>query len=161
MPQGNRSGDPNCTHVCSKPLATFPAVKDWKTLVITLTRTSCFGKCPDYTVEIHGDGTVIFNGRRNVVHTGEYRARISRAAVRTLVDKFRTADYFALNDAYRARATDMPTYTTSIAYDGRQKHVQDYGGQIIGAPFAVNEIENAIDETANTAQWIKAPDAPP
>ncbi len=153
--------DPNCTHVCSKALADFPRVKDWKTLVITLSRTSCFGRCPDYTVEIHGDGTVIFNGRRNVVHTGEYRAHIPRAAVRALVDKFRNGDYFALNDSYRARATDLPTYTTSIAFDGRSKRVVDYGGQIIGAPFAVNEIENAIDEAANTGQWIKAPDAPP
>lgn len=161
MPHSNSQGKPDCDHVCAKPLADFPRVKSWNSLVITLTRTGCFGHCPDYTVEIRGDGTVIFNGRRFVVHTGEYRAKISRAAVRALVDKFRTADYFALADRYVAHATDLPTYTTSIAFDGHQKSVKDYGGQIIGAPFAVNEIENAIDEAANTAQWIKAPDAVP
>ncbi len=148
--------------MCARSRSTdFPAIKNWNSLIITLSRTACFGKCPDYTVEVHGDGTVIFNGRRFVVHTGEYRARISRAAVRALVAKFRTADYFALADRYTARVTDLPTYTTSIAFDGHEKSVRDYGGQIIGAPFAVNEIENAIDEACNTAQWIKAPDAPP
>ncbi len=160
-PSGSAAGGGGCTQVCARSLTPFPQIRKWDTLVITLTRTACFGKCPDYTVAIHGDGTVVFTGRRFVAHTGVYRAHISRAAVRSLFAEFRQADYFSLPDAYRARVTDLPTYTTSIAFDGHEKHVLNYGGNIIGMPFAVSEIEQAIDEAANTAQWVKAPDAPP
>jgi hypothetical protein len=159
-PRGD-DGAQSCTNVCSRSLAPFPDIRHWNTLTIELTRTACFGKCPDYSVEIHGDGAVVFTGRRFVAHTGVYRAHISRASVRALFAKFREADYFSLPDSYRAGATDLPTYTTSIAFDGHEKHVRDYGGNIVGMPYALGELERAVDEAADTDRWVKAPDAPP
>jgi hypothetical protein len=31
-------------------------------LRITLNRSVCYGKCPAYKIEIHGDGTVLYDG---------------------------------------------------------------------------------------------------
>jgi hypothetical protein len=36
---------------------------DWSSLRIRLSRSMCFGHCPDYTVEITGNGDVIYVGR--------------------------------------------------------------------------------------------------
>lgn len=138
----------------SAPGGGFPDIRDWKTLRITLDRTMCFGTCPSYTVQISGDGSVLFQGRACVATKGEQRAQIPEAAVKDLVAKFRAAEYFSLRDSYRAAVTDNPTTTTSIAFDGRKKAVSDYVGGSVGMPRAVSDLESAIDAAAGTKRWI-------
>jgi hypothetical protein len=130
-------------------------VRDWSSLEITLERGVCFGTCPDYTVTIHGDGRVVFEGRRFVAKMGRHEGRIDPSDVRSLLAKFRRADFFTLRAEYHAQVTDLPTYRVTLAYDGRRKTVSDYGGAMSGMPAVVTELENAIDETANTQQWVK------
>src|SRR5579871_2978725 len=69
----------------------FPEVKDWNSVVITLDRSGCFGRCPAYHVEIHGDGTVIYFGKTNVLEKGERRGRVTLEGIKALVEKFRQA----------------------------------------------------------------------
>ena len=135
----------------------FPAIRHWRSLVIVLERGMCFGTCPVYRVEIHGNGKVVFIGHRFVAKMGTYETRISQRAVRRLFAKFRRADYFSLLDKYRAHATDLPTFTTSLTFDGHEKTVVDYGGHMIGMPEVVSDLEIAIDDAAGTQRWIKSP----
>lgn len=135
----------------------FPEIHDWNSLRITLSRTLCYGTCPDYSVEIHGDGTVIYTGNRFVAVTGVQKSRISMDAVRELVDLFHKADYFSLRDAYAATVTDNPTFYTSISFDGKTKKVRNYVGWEVGIPQGVTNIEEAIDRVADTYKWIKRP----
>ena len=134
----------------------FPAIHDWSTLKITLQRTMCFGRCPAYTVEIAGDGTVNWHGSSDVAAIGARGDKISAADVKILFGAFRDADFFWLLDNYNAQITDLPSYIVSIAYDGRRKTVSDYAGLMIGMPHAVVDLETLIDKTANTGRWIKA-----
>jgi hypothetical protein len=138
-----------------KPLrhVEFPVVNDWNTVRISLRRTLCYGRCPAYRVEIHGDGTVIYEGEKFVAETGQRKGKISQDAVRELVGAFRDADYYSLQDEYRAHITDNPTYETSIEIDGHLKQVTDYVGLHIGMPFSVKKLEDLIDQAANTPQW--------
>ena len=133
----------------------FPPIRDWSSLRITLHRSGCFGRCPAYGVEIHGDGTVIYKGERFVAVTGEQTAKIPESKVRALFALFRKGNYFWLHDRYAARVTDLPTFVTSISYDGHSKQVGDYAGHWIGMPDIVNQIELAIDDAADTEQWTK------
>jgi hypothetical protein len=135
----------------------FPEIHDWNSLRITLTRTLCYGTCPDYSVEIDGDGTVIYTGNRFVAVTGVQKSRISMDAVRELVDLFRKADYFSLRDSYAATVTDNPTFYTSISFDGKTKKVRNYVGWEVGILQGVTNIEEAIDRIADTYKWIKRP----
>ena|SRR5215831_14883583 len=77
--------------------AAFPEIHDWNSLRIILSRSPCYGRCPTYDVEIHGDGTVLYNGKANVATKGRHTAKISRASLEELVDTFRKADYFSLS----------------------------------------------------------------
>ena len=133
----------------------FPEIKDWNSLRIHLKRTSCYGSCPDYAVEVSGNGDVDFNGVNNVFITGHHRGQISSEAVRELVETFRRTHYFSLKDLYLALITDNPTYTTSIEFDGIKKSVTDYVGLQVGMPEVVTELEDAIDRIAGAAKWIK------
>ena len=52
---------------------------------ITLERQPCFGFCPVYTLTIHGDGQVEYDGLNHVEVTGPQTAAIDPAAVSSAV----------------------------------------------------------------------------
>lgn len=123
-------------------------------VMITLTRTVCFGFCPAYRVTITGDGQVTYVGERFVNVTGERRAQIPRADVDRLLQRFDQIGFEQLRDEYRARVTDLPTYTITLERNGRRKSVADYGGLGAGMPQAVRDLQDEIDRVANTGQWV-------
>jgi len=136
----------------------FPEIRNWNSLRMKLTRTGCFGTCPDYEVEVRGDGSVAWRGNMFVLITGQHKAHMSKDAVKELFERFREADYFSLKDKYVTSVTDCPTFTTSIEFDGHKKSVVDYMGLESGMPTAVADLELTIDETAGTKKWIKETD---
>ena len=135
----------------------FPEIRDWKSLKITLVRTDCFGPCPVYKVEISGDGTIAYRGYRFVAAKGWRHAKTSAEAVRDLYARFKKADFYWLYNEYAAPVTDLPSYHTSISFDGRTKQVMDYGGSAIGMPIDVRDLENQIDSVAGTEKWVRGP----
>ncbi|HLJ88756.1 MAG TPA: ankyrin repeat domain-containing protein [Candidatus Angelobacter sp.] len=133
----------------------FPQIHDWSSIKIVLSRTGCFGTCPSYRVEVHGDGTVLYDGGSFVAIKGSHRASISRDTVSEMVEVFRVADYFSLKDKYIWAATDLPTYTTSISIDSRAKEITDYAGEHVGMPESVSKLEDAIDRLSGVERWTK------
>lgn len=133
----------------------FPKIKDWASLRMTLSRTSCFGTCPSYSVEVRGDGEVTYHGKAFVLITGEHHSRIPKKQVEQLLGKFRQADFFSLKDEYQASITDNPTETTSIELDGLKKQVKDYVGSYDGMPDVVSDLEKVFDELSGSEKWIK------
>ena len=134
----------------------FPALKDLSTLKITLRRTTCFGTCPSYRVEVDGSGAVIFDGDEFVDIPGRHTAHIPETSVRALLEAFRRAEYFSAKDSYVSAVIDCPAYITSLAMDGLNKKIVDYMGEDAGMPGAIRAVEMKIDEIAGTARWIKA-----
>ena len=143
----------------SSSVASFPEIRDWSSLRITLSRTMCFGTCPSYSLTVSADGSVVYNGDAYVQYCGEFRGHVPREAVRQLVQLFKRADYFNTFDRYAMNATDGTTFTTSIAFDDKSKSVADYSGLWVGMPEPVSDIEDAVDHLAGPKVWAKAPDA--
>ena len=133
----------------------FPQVHNWNSVKIVLSRTGCFGTCPSYRVEVHGDGAVLYDGGSYVAITGSHRASVLSGVVSEMVEAFRAADYFSLKDKYMWGATDLPTYKTSISIDGRSKEVVDYAGQQVGMPESVSKLEQTIDRLSGVERWTK------
>jgi ankyrin repeat protein len=134
---------------------TFPQIHEWNSVKIMLSRTGCLGVCPGYEVEIHGDGTVLYNGGSFVAISDRHRVSISRNTVLQLVEAFRATDYFSLKDEYIWGATDLPTYTTSISLDGKAKRVVDYAGLKVGMPEKVSRLEQIVDSLSGVERWTK------
>jgi hypothetical protein len=152
------------------PDAPFPLI-DYSNLRIGLTRSACFGSCPDYSVTIDGSGGVFFTTRapalkgggdahrqfgpgRGVLLPGEHRARIDRITLDALIERFRAAHFFGLGPEYSAPVTDLPTYVLEFETGGRSWTVTDYAGRMAGMPPVVTELEEAVDEAAGTARWV-------
>ena len=123
--------------------------------LITLQRGACFGTCPIYSLSVHGDGRVEYDGLDFVEVTGVQTTTIDAAAVQELGDTMAEAGYFDWQDAYvNQEITDLPSAVTSITLsDGTTKRIAHYYGDT-SAPEALTELERLIDETANTAQWV-------
>lgn len=149
--------------------APFPPI-DYARLNIRLVRSACFGSCPDYTVTIDGQGNVVFStedaslpgaaevhrayARRGVLLPGVHRARIDRATLDGLIQRFRAAGFFGLKHEYVAGVTDNPSYALTFASGGRGFTVIDYVGEMAGMPSEVTALEQAVDEAAGTARWV-------
>jgi hypothetical protein len=139
----------------------FPEINDWSSLKISLARTGCFGTCPDYLLEVRGNGTVRYTGHQYVRFCGEWKGEVPLESVRQLVDQFRAADYFSLFAEYEFPVTDNPAYMTSIQFDDKEMSVRDYVGEDAGMPFAVHELEDAIDRIAGPEHWTVRSIIPP
>jgi len=123
-------------------------------IMITLSRTVCFGFCPAYQVSISEDGEVVYVGEQFVNVRGEQRAQIPREDVQRLLARFDEIGFDSLQDSYRAAVSDHPTYTITLERNGQHKVLVDYAGVNAGMPRAVRELQDEIDRVANTAQWV-------
>jgi hypothetical protein len=123
-------------------------------VVISLSRSACYGFCPIYTVAITGEGEVTYVGHGFVNVVGEQTATIPRADVARLLERFDEVGFENLRNEYRASITDIPTYTIALERNGQRKVVVDYGGPGAGMPASVRALEDEIDRVAGTARWV-------
>ncbi|HWN99119.1 MAG TPA: DUF6438 domain-containing protein [Blastocatellia bacterium] len=130
---------------------------------ITLERTLCYGMCPSYRLTISADGSVLFEGRKFVKKVGIAQSRISPETLRNLIDRFERINYFDLRNRYQdtedgceGAVMDAPSALTSIKINGKSKSVRHYlGCEGVEALDGLTKLEQAIDDAANTAQWIR------
>jgi hypothetical protein len=129
---------------------------DLNNVNITMFRGACFGACPIYYLEIHGDGQVIYRGYEYVNVTGEQTSTIPVDSVRELVNQFNTSGYFNLKDRYdQVDRTDQATVVTSINVDGKSKSVYDYlGTHLLSELLKLRQLESMIDQITNSSQWV-------
>ena len=124
-------------------------------ILITLTRTECFGGCPVYDLKINEDGRVVFTGKRFVKIKGKRVAHISPARVRALVSRLKADGYFNMKNNYeKFEATDMPYAVTGVEAGGRKKRIKHYYGDFT-TPAKLTDMESRIDRAANSERWIK------
>ena len=134
--------------------AASPELRPDSRVSITLQRTACYGRCAAYTVIVSTAG-IAFEGEKYVASEGKHKASVDPDAVRKLASRFIAADFYSMDSKYAASVTDNPTYILSISIDGRKKEVVDYVGQREGMPAVIKDLEDAVDELADTKRWIK------
>ena len=117
---------------------------------ITLQRTTCFGTCPEYTVTLKDDGTVVYSGRQFVKTPGEHTWKIEATAVRALAREMEKEGFFELQDSYTARVSDNPTTYTTLKIGNRTKKIQDY----VAGPPKLKEFEAKIDEVSGVKKYV-------
>ncbi|NUO74426.1 MAG: ankyrin repeat domain-containing protein [Lysobacter sp.] len=122
---------------------------------IVLSRSGCLGTCPDYRVELHGNGEAVYEGNYFVDVEGKHAYRVDPSRVAALVGSLRAKDLWSLRPSYRARVTDNPTYVLSLTLGAQTHAIEDYVGERAGMPRAVSEFEREVDEVSRSAMWIR------
>lgn len=121
---------------------------------ISIEHTVCFGSCPIYTVTIAGDGRVTYDGGFHVAFAGRVEEQVDPAAVAALIEQFRAAQFFGLEDRYEAPVTDLPSTVLRLRLGKAEKTVVDYAGLYDGMPPSVIALERAVETLARSARWV-------
>lgn len=130
---------------------------DLKTLTIRMERTGCYGSCPAYTVTIHGDGGLEYEGKGHVKESGIQKTRLELDTIKALAKEFAKANFLTLSEDYSGEkctryCTDMATAVTEIEVKELNHRVKHYYGCGC-APKVLFDLESAIDKLANTERW--------
>jgi ankyrin repeat protein len=145
-------GEPQAALARRVPL---PTIKDWNSLRIRLVRAVHGWGGQAYELTIRGDGLVTYEGRGGVALIGRHCAVIPRQAIERLVEEFRRADFFSLDDRYVERAFDVNSMEVATSFDGHAKGTYVYGMFLVDVPDAVHSLPRFIEYTAQTSRWTR------
>lgn len=131
--------------------------------VITLQRGGCELRCAVYKVVVFADGTVIYDGQYYVRKTGVVRDKVAVERIKALVEEFRAAGFFGLEDDYgrankdrcSSMRSDGPIAITTVVSGGKSKAVVHDHKCVGPVPAQLRQLEDSIDRLANTVRWIK------
>src|SRR5262245_5599714 len=80
--------------------------------VIKIQRFPCYGRCPEYIVELFADGRVRYQGKRSVATLGEKTASIPAGDVTLLLKAFADSGFAKADSAYVEGSTHCGQYHT-------------------------------------------------
>lgn len=125
-----------------------------ESIIISLERGMCFGTCPVYSIILFGNGTIKWTGEMYVDSIGSRTDHIDGNSVTDLFNSLESAGFFNLNDSFTSYdITDMPTAILTVQNNSVTKQVVHYYGDL-SAPEKLPEMEESVDEMANTSRWI-------
>lgn len=134
-------------------------------LLITLTRTECYGKCPVYELTIDADGNITFDGIKHTTTLGKAQGKVNRNEVEGLILEFNKVRFMDLDNNYDQKtcpefATDMSTVSVSLRQNGNTKKItHNLGCSTKGDhkpyPPGLRGLEAKIDETAHVSRWVE------
>lgn len=127
------------------PPVPFPEVTDLKSVHFEYSDGSI-------DISVSGDGHVEYDGQRTGVAEGKHERQIDAEEVGLLLDAFRKANFFSLNDDYSVSATDVGSEATSIQIGDRRKAVTD---NYVQKPAVLDEVQKAILKYSHSDQWTK------
>jgi hypothetical protein len=131
--------------------------KNLNSAVIVLSRGTCFGACPAYTISIHGDGAVEYMGERFVKVSGKQTASIARDDVTKILQRLDEAHFFALDDRAFAWCFDTSSVSIAVSVDRRTKSVVS-DATCTGAKSGVQDefvtAADDIDQIVGSKRWV-------
>ncbi|HEY2861660.1 MAG TPA: TonB family protein [Terracidiphilus sp.] len=117
---------------------------------VEVSRSSCYGTCPAYTVRVNSSGLVSWTGHGYVIAEGDRTAMISADTARELIEKFRTAAFWSYCRAYTRSITDNPGTQITVSLGGHTRTISDYAKS---SPKELLELLAEVDRVSNSHQW--------
>jgi hypothetical protein len=120
---------------------------------VGLHRTVCFGKCPDYKIEIDRNGSVTYTAIRFTADTGIFKKNIGKAKAKEIIDMFVKYRVDTCREIYESLIADLPGLNLNMRFKDRKKNVFSAG---FGPEF-LTEIAEAMDAIVATKDetWRK------
>lgn len=121
-------------------------------LVAKIKRTSCYGKCPVFTVELYNNGIVKYLGTAYVDKKGPFTAKVNQDFIKQIQDKALTIKYLSFENKYPIAPitiADLPITTTYIRIGNVGKQITDN----FDAPRELIEFENWLEQEFEKLVW--------
>jgi hypothetical protein len=132
------------THNSSQTKTTQAQESGLNIAYMQMRRTACFGRCPEYFIEIYKDGLVRYTGIRNVTDTGIYEKKMDPAVITSLLNKFQEFHVDTCKERYDMIISDLPGINYKFTFDNeitKQIHNAHFG------PEALKVFAKDIDQT--------------
>jgi hypothetical protein len=114
-------------------------------------RTSCFGRCPNYFVEVYKTGLVRYTGMRFVQDSGLYEKNIGAAKAQQVLNRFNEYRIDTLKNEYPLLVSDLPGINYTFRYGNVTKKVMNshYG------PWFMKDLAKEVDELVKVDGVLK------
>jgi len=136
--------------------------KDLDSVVVELSRGPCYGRCPAYTITVHGNGTVEYVGKMFARRDRETGA-VSGEALARIMQRLEEAHFFTLEDRAFTWCFDAPSVSVTVSFDGTSKRVVSDAG-CTGAPWGVQarfvKAADGVDEIVGSERWVRCDGGP-
>jgi hypothetical protein len=121
---------------------------------VSMRRTGCYGKCPDYIVKIDNTGMATYTGNRFVTDTGTFQKNIGATQAMTIINEANTYQVDTCQDSYYNRISDLPGIILTVQYATHTKRINNahFGPHFLVA--LAGDIELAGKKTDSTG-WSK------
>ena len=132
-----------------------PVVEEERVYVLCeIQRSSCYGKCPSYSIKLFSDGRAIYHGKANVDKQGYFEAFCNPQNFEEIFTAAEQANYFVMRSQYPVDGRTLPDLPKTITYlkrNGLDKRVIDN----FDAPVSLVRFENWLDDFFDGLDWKK------
>ena len=117
---------------------------------ISMKRTACYGTCPQYTIKIHDDGYMTYNGKMFVDKIGCHSTYLSKSKMNNVKELLDDIDYFSLQKIYDSGVTDIPSVITEVSLNKKNhKVINRFNG-----PKKLKKLYDLLDSIVlSTINW--------
>ena len=120
-------------------------------LLTSITRRPCFGKCPVFVFAVYKSGYATYFGEQNVANKGLFETRLSAEIVRLITQEIRTAKIESLDTLYNNKyLADYPNWNIAVC-DKQQKKMIKVNHE--NPPTELVNYAKLLDKISNEALW--------
>lgn len=109
----------------------------------------CFGYCPVFDVYVYRDGKAVWDARRFNKTNGKFERQLSEEELKVLMNAFKKADLFKMQDEYPTMVADLPSITLTENKKGKVKTVK--GNE--NMPEAYEYCVDLMRQITQTGSW--------
>ncbi|NOT38430.1 MAG: hypothetical protein HOP11_13745 [Saprospiraceae bacterium] len=121
--------------------------------LLSLNKSSCFGKCPVYKITIYSDGLSILESKLNMNKIGLFHSKLSEEQLESITRKINKVQWPESRTRFMKNIPDLPVSTISF-------YKQDSLFQRIESnstlPQDLESIHTDLSDLANQSKWILA-----
>lgn len=113
----------------TKSHSTKKAITSTKSAVnitsLTMRRSGCYGKCPEYSITINSNGMAKYTGGRNAELQGVFEKNIGAENAQKLLQECANDRIDTCADMYKVRFVDLPGLHFTFTINGKEKRVMN------------------------------------
>jgi len=122
---------------------------------VTMRRTGCYGRCPEYTITLKRDGTITWHSIRNTKDTGTFTKNVGKEVTADVMNNLMNNKVDTCRRMYFNRVPDLPGVGFTVQYADSTKEIRNANF----GPMFLGEVANKLEELGkeHDGSWQRAP----
>jgi hypothetical protein len=122
---------------------------------IEMRRTACFGRCPDYSIEVNKDGTATYTARMFNEDTGTFTKKIGTKKALEILAQYEAMRIDTCRDVYESRMQDLPGIVYNVHYKDSTKMIRNANfGPVFLTKMAKDPMDGLVGKKTD-GSWTK------